>query len=68
MLEEVREWQSRPLDAIYPIVFFDAMRAKIRDEGLIKDKAVYVALAYNSDGEKDALGLWIERTHTTKAA
>ncbi len=50
VLEEVREWQSRPLDAVYPIVFFDAMRVKIRDEGPVKNKAVYVALAYNSDG------------------
>lgn len=66
VLEEVREWQSRPLDAIYPIVFFDAMRVKIRDEGLVKNKAVYVALAYNSDGEKDVLGLWIEQTEGAK--
>src|ERR1700747_862120 len=49
VLEEVREWQSRPLDAVYPIVFFDALRVKIRDEGLVKNKAVYVALAYNGD-------------------
>jgi transposase-like protein len=66
VLEEVREWQSRPLDAIYPIVFFDAMRVKIRDEGLVKNKAVYVALAYNADGEKDVLGLWIEQTEGAK--
>jgi transposase-like protein len=66
VLEEVREWQGRPLDAIYPIVFFDAMRVKIRDEGLVKNKAVYVALAYNSDGEKDVLGLWIEQTEGAK--
>ena len=66
VLEEVREWQSRPLEAVYPIVFFDAMRVKIRDEGLVKNKAVYVALAYNSDGEKDVLGLWIEQTEGAK--
>lgn len=66
VLEEVREWQSRPLDAVYPIVFFDALRVKIRDEGLVKNKAVYVALAYNSDGEKDVLGLWIEQTEGAK--
>ena len=66
VLEEVREWQSRPLDAVYPIGFFDAMRVKIRDEGLVKNKAVYVALAYNSDGEKDVLGLWIEQTEGAK--
>jgi putative transposase len=66
VLDEVRDWQSRPLDAVYPIVFFDALRVKIRDEGLVKNKAVYVALAYNSDGEKDVLGLWIEQTEGAK--
>ena len=66
VLEEVREWQSRPLDAVYPIVFFDALRVKIRDEGLVKNKAVFVALAYNGDGEKDVLGLWIEQTEGAK--
>jgi putative transposase len=66
VLEEVREWQSRPLDAVYPIVFFDALRVKIRDEGLVKNKAVYVALASNGDGEKDVLGLWIEQTEGAK--
>jgi putative transposase len=58
----VREWQNRPLDPVYPVVFFDALRVKIRDEGLVKNKAVYVALAFNPDGEKDVLGLWIEQT------
>jgi putative transposase len=66
VLDEVREWQSRPLDAIYPIVFFDALRVKIRDEGLVKNKAVYVALAYNANGEKEVLGLWIEQTEGAK--
>lgn len=66
VLDEVREWQSRPLEAVYPIVFFDALRVKIRDEGLVKNKAVYVALAYNGDGEKEVLGLWIEQTEGAK--
>src|ERR1700761_8057047 len=66
VLEEVREWQSRPLDPVYPVVFFDALRVKIRDEGLVKNKAVYVALALNPDGEKDVLGLWIEQTEGAK--
>jgi transposase-like protein len=66
VLEEVREWQSRPLDPVYPIVFFDALRVKIRDEGLVKNKAVYVALAYNANGEKEVLGLWIEQTEGAK--
>jgi putative transposase len=62
VLGEVKEWQSRPLDALYPIVFFDAIRVKVRDEGLVKNKAVYVALAFDTDGQKHVLGLWIERT------
>ena len=56
VLDEVREWQNRPLDPVYPVVFFDALRVKIRDEGLVKNKAVYVALALNPDGEKLAQG------------
>ena len=45
VLEEVRAWQNRPLDPVYPVIFFDALRVKIRDEGLVRNKAVYVALA-----------------------
>ena len=66
VLEEVREWQSRPLDPVYPVVFFDALRVKIRDEGLVKNKAVYVALGLNPSGDKDVLGLWIEQTEGAK--
>src|SRR6201994_2257462 len=66
VLEEVREWQNRPLVPVYPVVFFDALRVKIRDEGLVKNKAVYVALALNPDGEKEVLGLWIEQTEGAK--
>ena len=66
VLDEVREWQNRPLDPVYPVVFFDALRVKIRDEGLVKNKAVYVALALDPDGEKDVLGLWIEQTEGAK--
>ena len=66
VLDEVREWQNRPLDPVYPVVFFDTPRVKIRDEGLVKNKAVYVALALNPDGEKDVLGLWIEQTEGAK--
>jgi len=61
VLDEVRQWQNRPLDPFYPVVFFDALRVKIRDEGLVKNKAVYVALALNADGEKDVLGLCVDR-------
>src|SRR5246127_4159742 len=66
VLEEVREWQNRPLDPVYPVVFFDALRVKIRDEGLVKNKAVYVALALSRAGEKEVLGLWIEQTEGAK--
>lgn len=66
VLEEVKEWQTRPLDACYPVVFFDALRVKIRDEGLVKNKAVYVALALDGDGHKHVLGLWIEQTEGAK--
>lgn len=66
VLEEVREWQNRPLDRVYPVVFFDALRVKIRDEGLVRNKAVYIALAFTADGEKEVLGLWIEQTEGAK--
>jgi putative transposase len=66
VLAEVKDWQSRPLDACYPIVFFDALRVKIRDEGLVKNKAVYVALALDAEGHKHVLGLWIEQTEGAK--
>src|SRR3974377_1961248 len=66
VLDEMREGQNPPLDAVYPVVFFDALRVKIRDEGLVRNKAVYVALALNPDGEKDVLGLWIEQTEGAK--
>ena len=66
VLEEVRDWQNRPLDTVYPVVFFDALRVKIRDEGLVKNKAVYVALAINPNGEKEVLGLWIEQSEGAK--
>jgi putative transposase len=66
VLEEVREWQNRPLDPVYPVIFFDALRVKIRDEGLVRNKAVYVALALTTEGEKEVLGLWIEQTEGAK--
>jgi len=66
VLEEVREWQSRPLDSVYPIVFFDAIRVKMRDEGIVRNKAVYVALALDTEGQKHVLGLWIEQTEGAK--
>ena len=66
VLDEVKEWQARPLDACYPIVFFDALRVKVRDEGLVRNKAVYVALALDAEGRKHVLGLWIEHSEGAK--
>ena len=66
VLETVAEWQNRPLEAMYPLVFFDAMRVKIRDEGLVRNKAVYIALGVPPDGTKEILGLWIEKTEGAK--
>jgi putative transposase len=66
VLETVAEWQNRPLEAMYSLVFFDALRVKIRDEGLVRNKAVYIALGVTPDGTKDILGLWIETTEGAK--
>jgi putative transposase len=62
VLEEVAAWQQRPLDRCYPVVLLDALRVKIRDEGAVRTKAVYVALGVRTTGEKEILGLWIEQT------
>src|SRR4029450_7109775 len=66
VLEEVSEWQNRPLDAVYPLVFFDAIRVKIRDEGFVRNKAIYIALGILPDGTKEILGIWIEQTEGAK--
>jgi putative transposase len=62
VLEEVTAWQSRLLDPMYPVIFFDALRVKMRDEGIVRSKAVYLALGVLPDGTRDILGLWIENT------
>ncbi len=66
VLEAVAEWQNRPLDVCYPLVFFDAIRVKIRDEGFVRNKAVYIALGILPDGTKEILGIWIEQTEGAK--
>jgi putative transposase len=66
VLEEVRAWQNRPLDAVYPIVFMDALRVKIRDNGHVINKAVYMALGVNLDGHKEVLGLWVAKEEGAK--
>jgi putative transposase len=66
VLDEVAEWQDRPLEPLYPLVFLDAIRVKVRDEGTVRNKAVYVALGVRPDGTKEVLGLWIEQTEGAK--
>jgi putative transposase len=66
IVAEVTAWQSRPLEPMYPVVFFDALRVKIRDEATVRSKAVYLALAVLPDGTRDILGIWIEQTEGAK--
>ena len=66
VLDEVATWQGRPLEPVYPLVFFDALRVKIRDEGLVRNKAVHVALGVRADGSKEILGLWLEQNEGAK--
>jgi putative transposase len=66
VMAEVSAWQSRPLEPMYPVVFFDALRVKIREDGLVRNKAIYLALAVLPDGTRDILGLWIENTEGAK--
>ncbi len=66
VMAEVVAWQSRPLEPMYPVVFFDALRVKIREDAVVRNKAVYLALAVLPDGTRDILGLWIEQTEGAK--
>ena len=68
VLDEVREWQNRALDRMYPIVIFDALRVKIRDADsrMVKNKAVYVALGVSRDGVREVLGLWVAENEGAK--
>jgi putative transposase len=66
VLDEIAAWQARPLEAVYPLVFFDALRVKIRDEGLVRNKAVHIALGVRYDGRKEVLGLWLEQNEGAK--
>jgi putative transposase len=66
VMSEVTAWQSRPLETMYPVVFFDALRVKIREDAVVRSKAVYLALGILPDGSKDILGLWIENTEGAK--
>ena len=66
VLDEVAAWQNRPLEPCYPLVFLDAIRVKIRDEGFVRNKAVHIALGIQPDGTREVLGLWIEQTEGAK--
>src|SRR6195952_6117434 len=66
VMDEIAVWQSRPLELLYPVVFFDALRVKIRDEGVVRNKAIYLALGMLPNGTRDILGLWIENTEGAK--
>ena len=66
VLAEITQWQSRPLEPMYPVVFFDALRVKIREDNVVRSKAVYLALGVLPDGTKDILGIWIENTEGAK--
>lgn len=64
--DEVKAWQSRPLEPVYPIVYLDCIHVKVRDTGAVRVKAVYLAIGINLNGEKEVLGLWIAQTEGAK--
>src|SRR5450756_2575242 len=64
--EEVKAWQDRPLEALYPIVYLDAMMVKIRHEGKVDNRAVFTAIGINVEGQKSVLGLWVNSTEGSK--
>jgi putative transposase len=66
VLDEIAARQARPLEPVYPLVFFDALRVKVRDEGLVRNKAVHIALGVRADGTKEVLGLWLEQNEGAK--
>jgi len=66
VMAEVKEWQARPLEPMYPVVFFDALRVKIREDAVVRNKAIYLALGVRPDGSRDILGLWVESTEGAK--
>ena len=66
VLSEITAWQARPLEPMYPVIFFDALRVKIREDNVVRNKAVYLALGVRPDGSRDILGLWIENTEGAK--
>jgi putative transposase len=66
VLAEIAAWQCRPLEPMYPVIFFDALRVKIREDNVVRNKALYLALGVRPDGTREILGLWIENTEGAK--
>jgi putative transposase len=66
VIEEVREWQTRPLEAVYPIVYLDALRVKIRYDGVVQNRCIYLAIGVNLEGKKETLGLWTAESEGAK--
>jgi len=66
VIEEVREWQSRPLESVYPIVYLDALRVKIRYDGTVQNRCIYLAIGVNLEGKKETLGLWTAESEGAK--
>jgi putative transposase len=66
VLEEVKEWQNRPLDRVYPVIFLDALVCKVRQDGTVKNKAAHLAVGVDADGKKEVLGIWVETTEGAK--
>jgi putative transposase len=66
VMDAVKEWQNRPLDEIYPILYLDALHVKVKDQGQVINKAVYLAVGINMEGKKEVLGFWIEKTEGSK--
>ena len=67
VLDEVKQWQQRPLESIYPVVYLDGLVVKNREEGIAHNKCVYLALGINTEGRKELLGLWIAKNHSSTA-
>lgn len=66
VVDELKAWQKRPLERVYPIVYLDALMVKIRDKGLVENRAVYIVVGVDIDGQKDVLGMWVQTTEGAK--
>jgi putative transposase len=66
VLDELREWQNRPLDSIYPVIYLDAIVCKVRHDGSVRNKAAHIAIGVDVDGRKHVLGIWIETAEGAK--